>query len=76
MTASVIEEVIQTRSAKVSTAHAMTSWAGASARSFAAFAASATSGCCRAASSASPAVTCSGYVCLVALSLTGRLPSG
>ena len=63
------------RSAKVSTAHATTSRAGASARSFAACAACAASACRRAASSASPAVTCSGYVGLVALNLTGRLPS-
>src|SRR5215472_9009417 len=75
MTASVMEDVIQTRSAKVSTAHAMTSRAGASARSFAAWAAFAASSCCRAASVLSPAVTWSGYVGLVALNLTGRLPS-
>src|SRR6516165_774246 len=75
MTASVMEDVIQMRSAKVSTAHAITSRAGASARSFAACAACAASACRRAASSASPAVTCSGYVGLVALNLTGRLPS-
>src|SRR5689334_7069747 len=75
MTASVMEDVMQTRSAKVSTAHAMTSRAGASARSFAAWAAFATSSCRRAASLASPAVTWSGYVGLVALNLTGRLPS-
>src|SRR5262249_49244161 len=40
MTASVIEEVMHTRSPNVSVAHAITSWAGASASSCAAVAAS------------------------------------
>jgi hypothetical protein len=40
MTASVIDEVMHTRSPNVSVAHAITSWAGAPARSRAAAAAS------------------------------------
>src|SRR5262245_13673418 len=77
MTASVIDEVMHTRSPNVSVAHAITSWAGASASSCAAAAASPAirldspmpSGVLRS------GVVWSGEVGQVALDLTGRLPS-
>ena len=72
MTASVIEEVMHTRSPNVSVAHAITSHAGTSARSFAASAASL---CSPSGSLMSSGVAWFWHVRQVARDLTGRLPS-
>src|SRR6516225_9089578 len=72
MTASVIEDVMQSRSPKVSVAQVITSDAGASARSAAAVTASCRS---RLAASVISGVVWSGWAGQVALDLTGRLPS-